>query len=229
MKRFWRHAAAVAHGDAWAVELDGRGLRTPARAQFVVPNEALAQAVAKEWDEAGDKIDARAMRFTGLANAAIDRIAPELGTVARDLARYAETDLLCYRAEAPPALAMRQEESWGPLLAWARSRYDVDFRVTGGVAHVAQPLETVERLANAVAALDPFRLAALAPLVTIGGSLVTALALLEGAVTADEAWEAVSIDERWQLEQWGADAEAETALANRRRDFMAASDFQKLL
>jgi chaperone required for assembly of F1-ATPase len=229
MKRFWRHAAAVPHGDAWTVELDGRGLRTPARAQFVVPNEALARAVANEWDEAGDKVDARAMPFTGLANAAIDRIAPEPATMARNLAGYCETDLLYYRAEAPPALARRQEESWGPLLAWARSRYDVDFRITEAIAHVAQPQETVERLANAVAALDPFRLAALAPLVTIGGSLVATLALLERAVTAEEAWQAVSIDERWQLEKWGADAEAETALANRRRDFMAAGDFLKLL
>ena len=105
----------------------------------------------------------------------------------------------------------------------------MDFVTTEGIRHVAQPPATVERLAHSVAALDPFRLSGLSPLVTIGGSLVAALAVLEKAWTAEQAWEAVSIDERWQIEQWGADAEAEQALENRRRDFFAAARFLELL
>jgi chaperone required for assembly of F1-ATPase len=115
------------------------------------------------------------------------------------------------------------------LLGWARRRFDVDFVTTSGVSHIAQPAATVERLAHAVAALDAFQLAGLSPLVTIGGSLIAGLAVLDKAMTADEAWEAVSLDERWQLEQWGRDAEAEAALDDRRRDFMAAARFLQLL
>ena len=174
-------------------------------------------------------IDPRAMPLTGLANAAIDRVAPDRQAFAHGLARYAEADLACYRAEGPRELVERQEQEWDKLLAWARRRYDVDFATTCGIVHVAQPDATVERLSHAVAALDPFRLAGLSPLVTIGGSLVAALAVLEKAMTAEEAWQAVSVDERWQLEQWGADAEAEAALENRRRDFLAGARFLELL
>ena len=169
------------------------------------------------------------MPLTGLANAAIDRIAPDAAAFAAGLAKYAEGDLACYRAEGPRPLVERQEQAWDALLGWARRRYDVDFATTAGIVHVPQPRATVELLAHSVAALDPFRLAGLSPLVTIGGSLVAALAVLEGGLTPDQAWEAVSVDERWQLEQWGSDAEAELALENRRRDFMAAARFLELL
>ena len=228
MKRFWKDAEVVEDG-GFGIALDGRRVKTPARADLVVPTIGLAEAIASEWRDAADEIDPRAMPLTGLANAAIDRVAPDADAFAAGMASYGETDLICYRADSPIALAERQEQAWGPLLAWARRRYDVDFEVTVGITHVQQPRATVERLAHAVAALDPFRLAGLSPLVTIGGSLVTALAVVEGAAAADEAWEAVSLDERWQLEQWGSDAEAEAALANRRRDFMAAAKFLKLL
>jgi chaperone required for assembly of F1-ATPase len=169
------------------------------------------------------------MPLTGLANAAIDRVAADRGAFAAGLARYAEADLACYRAEGPASLAASQAESWDALLGWARRRFDVDFVTTTGLVHVAQPKATVERLSHEVAALDPFRLAGLSPLVTIGGSLVAALAVLEGALAPGQAWEAVSIDERWQIEKWGADAEAEAALANRRQDFLAAARFLELL
>jgi chaperone required for assembly of F1-ATPase len=229
VKRFWRSVAAVGDEDGWAVRLDGKPLRTPARAPLVVPTEALARAIGAEWDGVGETVDPRAMPLTGLANAAIDRVAPEREAFAADLSRYGESDLACYRAESPRALAARQEESWDELLAWARRRFDVDFRTTCGVMHVEQPPATVRRLAHAVAALDAFRLAGLSPLVTIGGSLVAGLAVLEDAIPADEAWRAVTIDEQWQLEQWGGDAEAEERLANRRRDFLAAAAFLDLL
>lgn len=228
MKRFWKDAEVV-EDSGFGIALDGRRVKTPARADLAVPTRALAEAMAGEWREAGEEIDPRVMPLTGLANAAIDRVEPDREEFAAGLAKYGEADLFCYRAESPVILAERQEREWGPLLAWARRRYDVDFCVTAGTIHVPQPQATVERLAHAVAALDPFRLAGLWPLVTIGGSLVAALAVAEGAVTADEAWDAVSVDERWQIEQWGADAEAEAALANRRRDFLAAARFLELL
>jgi chaperone required for assembly of F1-ATPase len=229
MKRFWKEVTLDREGDGWSIKLDGRPVRTPARASLVVPTEALGEAIAGEWRSVGETIDPRAMPLTGLANAAIDRVAPDSQAFAGGLAKYAEADLACYRSEWPPELVSRQEKSWDDLLSWARRRYDVDFSTTSGLLHVPQPQATVERLSHAVASLDPFRLAGLSPLVTTGGSLIAGLALLEKALTPEAAWDAVSIDDRWQIEQWGADAEAETALDNRRRDFMAAARFLELL
>jgi chaperone required for assembly of F1-ATPase len=229
VKRFWKSAAAVEADGGFAIELDGRQVRTPARAELLVPTRPLADAIASEWNECGHEVDPRAMPMTGLANAAIDRVSPDNQTFAASLARYSETDLICYRAEGPEALVERQAESWDALLGWARRRYDVDFACQRGVIHVAQPEETIRKLDHAVAALDAFRLAGLAPLVTIGGSLVAGLAVLEQMMPATEAWEAVSLDDRWQIEQWGADAEAEAALDARRRDFLAAARFIELL
>jgi len=229
MKRFWKDVTVDRDGDGWAIKLDGRPVKTPGRESLSVPTERLAEAIAEEWRGVAETIDPRAMPLTGLANAAIDRVATDRQAFANGLACYAETDLACYRAEGPRELVARQSEIWDSLLGWARRRYDVDFATTSGLMHVAQPPATVERLSHAVAALDAFRLAGLSPLVTIGGSLVAALAVLERAITPEEAWDAVSLDDRWQLEQWGADAEAEAALESRRRDFMAAARFLELL
>jgi len=229
VKRFWKDVSVEPDGEGWGISLDQRPVRTPARALLYDPTTALADAIADEWRSVGETIDPRAMPLNGLANAAIDRVSAGKDAFAAGLARYAEADLACYRADNPKELVERQSESWDALLAWARRRFDVDFVTTSGVTHVEQPPATIERLSHAVGSLDAFRLAGLSPLVTIGGSLVGALAVLEKAMTADEAWQAVSLDERWQLEQWGSDAEAETALANRRRDFMVAASFLMLL
>ena len=229
MKRFWKSAQAIQNDGGWGVELDGRPLRTPARKPLSVPTQRLAEDIAAEWNAAEDKIDRRAMPLTGLANAAIDRVAPDKKSFASGIAKYAEADLASYRAEGPQGLIDAQAEHWDELLAWGRRRFDVDFRTTNGLLHVEQPPATVERLAHAVSALDPYRLAGLSPLVTIGGSLLAALGVLEEVFTPEWAWEAVSVDDRWQLEQWGSDAEAEAALDNRKRDFLAAARFLELL
>lgn len=229
MKRFWKAAAPVRGDTGWTIELDGRPVRTPARALLQVGHEPLAQAIAAEWHEAGETVDPRAMPLTGLANAALDRIGPEQETYAAGLARYGESDLLTYRADSPQALIDRQSAAWDPLLAWARRRYDVDFVVTSGVAPVTQAQNTVERLRHAVAALDAFTLAGLSPIVTIGGSLVAGLAVLEQAFSPEDAWTAVTVDDAWQLEKWGSDAEAEQALANRRAEFFAGARLLELV
>ena len=229
MKRFWKSADVAEEVGGWAVVLDGKPVKTPMRAPLVVPAESLARAIAAEWNSIEGEIDPRAMPLTGLANAAIDRASPDAAAFAVALAKYAEADLTCYRAEGPRELLARQEQTWDPLLSWARRRFDVDFRTTTGVVHVDQPPATVERLSHAVSALDEFRLAGLSPLVTIGGSLLAALAILEGEMSAESAWQAVTLDERWQLEQWGADPEAEQRLEHSRRDFLAAAQFLQLL
>ncbi|MGQ0558644.1 MAG: ATP12 family chaperone protein [Sphingosinicella sp.] len=226
MKRFYARAEA---GPGGAILLDGKPVMTPARQRLEVPSPALAEAIAEEWQGQHEKIDPRAMPLTGLANAAIDRIAPAPAQQAGRLAAYGETDLLCYRAAEPPALVELQAGSWDPILEWAEQRFGVTFERTSGVLHRPQPADTVARLAAAVSGLDPFPLAGLTPLVTISTSLVLGLALLEGAIHVDAAWDAAALDENWQAERWGADPEAARALAARRAEFDAASRFLSLL
>jgi chaperone required for assembly of F1-ATPase len=226
VKRFYKQAIV---GEGRRILLDGRPVKTPARQDLALPSDALADAIAEEWNAQGERIEPRAMNLTGLANAAIDRIAPEPLAFARGLAAYGETDLVCYRAEGPAPLVAIQAEHWDPVLAWAGRRYDILFEIVTGISHHAQPAETVARLDAAVAARDPFTLAGLSPLVTISGSLLIALALAEDAISLDTAWAAATADEQWQASQWGEDAEATLALANRRRDFEAAARFLSLL
>lgn len=229
MKRFWKTACPERTDEGWSVTLDGRPIRTPERRLLAVPTEALAKAIAEEWNKVGESVDPRAMPLTGLANAALDRVAADPQAFAAGLARYGENDLLCYRADAPRELAERQEQAWDELLGWARRRFDVDFETVCGIVHRDQPRPTLDRLSHAVAALDPFRLAGLSPLVTLGGSLVASLAVLEGAVEPSEAWNSLTLDEQWQAEQWGADSESEARLESRRADFLAAARFLDLL
>jgi chaperone required for assembly of F1-ATPase len=225
MKRFWKEVTV----EKGQVALDGKPVRTPGRAPLALPTPALAEAVAEEWRAVGETIDPRAMPLTGLANAAIDRIAPDPTPFAAGLAAYGESDLLCYRADDPIQLVERQADAWDPLLDWARGRYDMHFETTAGVIHRAQPEATLARLSEAVHALDAFRLAGLSPVVTISGTLVGALALLEGAVEPETLWQAAHVDELWQAELWGEDVLALEARENRRKEFMAGVKFLGLL
>jgi chaperone required for assembly of F1-ATPase len=226
VRRFYQQAIVGADRD---VLLDGKPVRTPGRAPLALPNARLAEAIADEWNAQGETIDPRSMPLTGLANAAIDRIAPAEEAFAHGLAIFGESDLLCYRAAGPAPLVARQAALWDPILAWARDRYAIAFEVTASITHKAQPPETIARLAAAVAARDPFELAGLSPLVTVSGSLVIALALAEGALALAPAWAAAALDEQWQVEQWGEDEEAMHALANRHADFAAGARFLSLL
>lgn len=229
MKRFYTTVEAVPADDGWTIALDGRPVRTPARATLVLPTVPLAEALVAEWAAQGEKIDPASMPLTGLSNAAIDRIAPERETFAAGLSAYAGTDLLAYRADSPAPLAARQAAAWDPLLAWLARRYDVVLLTTTGLAHIAQPPASLARIAAAYASLDPFRLAALSQVVTITGSAVIGLAFAEGAIDADSAWAAGRLDELWQAEQWGADPLAEAAQAERRGSLAAAERLLPLL
>jgi len=226
MKRFWK-TVSVEPGNSLA--LDGRPVRTPGRALLAVPTPALAEAIASEWRAVETDIDPRAMPLTGLANAAIDRIEPARGAFAAGLAKYGESDLLYYRAETPEPLIERQCAAWDPLLDWARGRYDVHFEPTAGIVHRPQPPATLARLNEAVMALDAFHLAGLSPVVTVTGSLVAALALLEGAADAETIWRAAQVDEAWQEEMWGEDELATQAREAHHADFLAGARFLALL
>jgi len=225
VKRFYKEVS-VADG---AILLDGKPVKTPARAALTLPTPELAEMVAAEWRAQGEEIDPRTMKLTGLCNAAIDRITPDVAAFVRPLAAYAESDLLCYRADNPAELIARQAEAWDPLLAWARARFDVHFAVTSGIVHAPQPDATIARLGEALGVYDAFHLAGLAPIITIGGSLVTALALAEDEVDPDRAFDLTHLDELWQARRWGEDRLALEARAARKRDFMAAAELLDLL
>ena len=220
MKRFWKNVSV----EGGTILLDARLVKTPGRMTLQLPTPQLAEAVADEWRAVGDDIKPHEMPLTGLANSAVER-----PPTAEALAVYGETDVLCYRAENAPELAAREAEVWDPVLDWARARFDISFTITSGIIHKPQPPETVCRLAAAVALYDDFHRTALSPLVTIGGSLVAALMLAEGAITPDTAFDACHLDELWQAEHWGEDWMATDARAIRRADFNAAARFLSLL
>ncbi len=229
MRRFWTDVALVAAEGGHDVHLDGKPVRTPGRAPLTLPTSALAAAVAEEWRGVGEAIDPRAMPLTGLSNAAIDRIAPDPAAFAAGLAKYGESDLLCYRAEHPLELQLRQAASWDPLLDWARGRYGAALVPTSGIIHVTQPGEAVAALGAAIAARSAFELAGLSPVVTITGSLVAALALIERAADPEDIWSAANLDEDWQVEHWGEDALARKARDARRGEYEAAARFLTLI
>ncbi|MCW5647219.1 MAG: ATPase [Sphingopyxis sp.] len=229
MKRFWKEVTVIDDDGGWGIALDGRPVRTPQRASLAAPSAALAEAIAAEWRAVGETIDPVAMPMTGLANAAIDLAAPDVAAFAAPVAAYAESDLFCYRDARDPALQAEQAAAWNPLLAWAEGRYGVEFALTQGVLPVDQPAATIAALRDAVFALDPWRITALTPLVTIGGSLVAGLALLENAFDADALWQAVSLDELYQERRWGADSEAQKARAGNQRAWDNAARFLALI
>lgn len=229
MKRFWKEVAVVPDGNGWGIVLDGRPVRTPQRAPLAVANPALAEAIAAEWRGVGDTIDPMAMPMTGLTNAAIDLAAPDAAGFAAPIAAYAQSDLLCYRDARDAALQAEQAAAWNPLLAWAEGHYGIEFTLTQGVLPVDQPEATIAALQAAVRALDHWQITALTPLVTIGGSLVAGLALVEAVFDAGTLWEAVSLDELYQERRWGADSEAQKARAVKQCDWDNAARFLSLL
>lgn len=229
MKRFWKEVAVIDDDGGWGIALDGRPVRTPQRASLAAPSAALAEAIAAEWRAVGETIDPGAMPMTGLANAAIDLAAADIAAFAAPVAAYAESDLFCYRDARDAALQAEQAAAWNPLLAWAEGRYGVEFALTQGVLPVDQPAATIAALRDVVFAQDPWRITALTPLVTIGGSLVAGLALLENAFDADALWAAVSLDELYQERRWGADSEAQKARAGNQRAWDNAARFLALI
>lgn len=229
MKRFWTTTAIEALDDgSVAVLLGGRRARTPRGRALALPTEALARAVAAEWEAADDEVRPGAMPMTGLSNAAIDIIADDPKAFAQTLARYAQGDLLCYRAQGPQPLVERQANHWDPLLRWCERRFDGSLLVTQGILHVGQPDTTLDRIEAAFAAYPPFSLAALSPLVTLSGSAVIALAVAEDGVDVTAAWAASVIDETWQTENWGEEAEALAQRTSRQQQFLEAVRFLRL-
>ncbi|HEY0290939.1 MAG TPA: ATP12 family protein [Hansschlegelia sp.] len=222
-KRFYKTAEVLEEGGVFLLTLDGRKARTPGRAPLACSSPALGEAVAQEWREQGEFIDPTTMPLTRLVNVAIDGVAAAREAVASEIVKYASSDLVCYRAEGPERLVGRQGEHWDPVLAFARDELGARFVLAEGVMFVEQPEGTLEAVRHAVPKDDPFVLAALSTITTLTGSALLALTVHRGRLSAEQAWLAANVDEDWNVELWGEDAEATQRRAGRWREMEAAA------
>jgi chaperone required for assembly of F1-ATPase len=227
-KRFWKSATAEACDTGFTVRLDGRAVKTPAKAAFVVPTLAMAQAAALEWDAQQGAVKPDTMPVTRAVNSAIDKLVPQFDEVVGLLAAYGASDLLCYRAAGPVELVARQAAAWDPLLDWARTDLGAPLLVTQGIVHIDQPAASVAQLHELTAAHTNFELAAFHDLVAISGSLVLALAVTKNRISADDAFGLSRIDETWQAELWGVDEEAAALEVSKRQAYLEAAAFHAL-
>lgn len=221
-KRFYSSVDVAETPEGYAVTLDGRTLKTPAKRLLAAPVRAIAMAIAAEWEAQQDTIDPTSMPLTRLANSVIDGVADRPQDVADDIAKYFGSDALFYRAEHPDALVARQAQHWDPVLFWAAETLSAHFILAQGILHVQQPDEAVAA-ARASMPVDAWRLGALHTVTTLTGSALLALALLHRRLDADAVWAAAHVDEDWNIETWGADDEVMSKRAVRRADFDAAA------
>jgi chaperone required for assembly of F1-ATPase len=222
-------AAADARLQGFGILLDGKPARTPAKAALAVPTKALAEAVAAEWQAQGERVDPATMPLTRLANSAIDGVRGREAEVRADIAKYASSDLVCYRAEAPEELMRRQAEAWDPVLAWSRDALGTRLAVARGIMPVTQSEAATSAVSAALLDRDAFALAALHVMTTLMGSALLALAHASGHLTADAAWAAAHVDEDWQTSRWGEDAETAARRERRWAEMQAASRMLRLL
>jgi len=228
LKRVYK-AVAVAEGEnGFAVHLDGRTVRSPARRDLILPNRALAEAVAAEWDAQAESIDPRTMPFMSLVATAADRVEIQRDHVIEIIAGYAGSDMLCYRAEEPADLVRRQNAIWDPLLDWTADALGARLRVTTGIMPVRQDEAALNAIQGVVAGYEPLAMTALHEITSIAGSVVIGLAVTEGHIDADAGVAAAQLDETFQIEQNGEEEEAVERLANLRADLLAAAEFLRL-
>lgn len=224
-KRFYKAVSVAEHEDGFAIELDGKAVRTPARNVLVVPTRTLADLVAREWDAQAEVIDPGVMPVTRLVNTAIDGIATDPQAVFEDLLRFSGTDMLCYRADGPEELVARQAEQWDPVLDWAADKLGARFILVEGIMHHEQPKEAIAAVSATLRRHDSaMALAALHVVTALTGSALLALAFAEGELSMDKVWALAHLDEDWTIEHWGSDEEAEERRAQRLIDFQAATD-----
>jgi chaperone required for assembly of F1-ATPase len=224
-KRFYKSVAVT---DQLGIALDGRNVKTPLKALLVLPNRALAEAVAAEWEAQIEVINPHAMPLTKLANTAIDRAAAEKSKITAEILEFAGSDMVCYRAENPEGLVLRQTAHWDPIIAWARSELKASFATVSTITHKRQSDEALQALETHIAALDQFSFVAIHNLTTLSGSALLATMIAAGKISVDAAWLAANVDEDWQIATWGKDTEAMIRREGRLSEFLACAKFLNL-
>lgn len=221
-KRFWKDAAVVAVAEGFTVELDGRGIKTPAKRPLILPSQRMAEAVAVEWQAQEGVINPNTLPVTKTANAAIDKVVISHAEVTEMLAAYGDSDLLCYRAEGPEGLVARQKVQWDPLIEWAAQDLGAQLVPRTGVIHAPQSPDALAQLTRLTQDLSAFELAAFHDLVSLSGSLVIGFAAARDLHAPEVLWDISRLDELWQIEQWGTDDEAEALAALKKDSFLHA-------
>jgi chaperone required for assembly of F1-ATPase len=229
VKRFYKDVAVGTEADGLTVLLDAKPVRTPARHVLILPTQALAEAVAEEWRQQGETLEPQGMRVTRLAITAIDLMPGRRGDAVEEVAGYAGTDLLCYRADHPANLVARQAAAWQPWLDWAEQQHDARLVPASGIMPVAQPEPALRALHAAVERLGDWRLVGLHAATTLLGSLVLGLAFERGAIDSEQAFTTALLDELFEMEQWGEDDEQIRRHARIRADLVAADRYLRLL
>lgn len=228
MKRFYREVTVIKQDHGWQVALDGRGVKTQGGTPQIVPTRALADALAAEWDAQGDLIDPKSLLLRDLTDYAIDRVAPDPSAAIAAIMPFAETDTLCYRADDGDHLRERQEEAWEPLVAAAERTLGCEFSRVAGISYTPHPPSTRARIVEEMGEMDSFTLAALQNLASLGASLIAGLAALDEAQDADALFALANLEEDWQAQQWGWEAEALARREARARGFALAQRFARL-
>jgi chaperone required for assembly of F1-ATPase len=226
-RRFYQKAAVANTAEGFAILLDGKPVRTPARRDLAAPTPALAEVLAAEWDAQKEMVNPATMPLTRLANSIIDGVAQSPLPVIDEVAQYLGSDLLFYRAEGPQGLVERQTRQWDPVLAWARDELGARFILASGVMFVEQSKEAIAAARTAIPA-DVWRLGAVSSITTLTGSALVALAMLRGRLSVDEAWAAAHVDEDWNMEFWGRDQRALERRAYRFAEILAAAEVLRL-
>ncbi|MEO0871305.1 MAG: ATP12 family protein [Pseudomonadota bacterium] len=228
MKRFYDRVGTRASEGGWQVTLDERGIKTVRGAAQIVPTAALATALAEEWDIEGEEIDPAAFPMRDMADYAIDVVTPARADIAAKLVAYADTDTLLYRADPDEPLYVRQQELWEPIIAAFEARERVTLKRVSGVIHTLQDKAALAKLEARLSALDAFTLAGMEAMTTLAASLTVALSAIEAEADPVALWQAASLEEEWQADQWGRDLEAEARRSRRQGDFLRAHEFVKL-
>jgi len=226
LKRFYQ--SVTTDGDG-GVLLDGRVVRTPARQPLVVPTRALAELIATEWAEQADAIRPDRMPITRLASSAIDLMPARRQDALLEICGYAQSDLICYRAESPAALAERQRQHWQPWLEWCALAIDAPLGATTALAPIEQPAASLRRLTAEIEATDDWRLVGLHAATTATGSVVLALGMLKNALESARALELALLEELFEIELWGLEEEQERRHQALRRDLRGAELFMRTL
>lgn len=229
VKRFYTDVSVEAIGDhAFSINLDGRAVKTPGKAQLCVKTEALASEIAAEWRAQGEKIDPNTMPLTQIGCTSIDRIATNRPEIQGLIAKYAETDLICYRASAPNDLVAMQSELWQPLLNWCDAELGIRLQSTTGILPIPQDTESLETVLSIIQQFDDHELGAVSVVTQASGSVVIAIALAKGRIDGEQAAKASQVDETHQSKLWGLDHEAEVRLKALNSDILAAEAYLRL-
>lgn len=222
MRRFYKQVDVAAADGGWQVTLDGRGVKTVKGLPQIVPTEALARALAAEWDAQGEKIDAQSLPLRDMTDYAIDIVAPDQASVVEKIVAYGDTDTLLYRADPDEALYVRQQEMWEPIVAGFEKLHGISYVRVSGIIHREQHTATLDKLRELVALQSPFAMASLEAMASLAASLLVALNALDPDADGEALWQAASLEEEWQAEQWGREEEAEERRVKRQSDFLTS-------